>query len=217
MSAVRCSRPFSMAAGPMFMRRRRRQLAHLRLAVQRALEWICQPLEARQLVSGNSLQSGFVSGNIAIPGEVDRYSFTLDSDAKFYFDARSGSSSINWSLGGPAGTVVSARSFAGSDGLDLSGDPVLNLVSGDYVLTVDALNDVTGDYSFCLADLANATLITPGTAVTQTLSPANETDFYQFLTSPGDRFSFDALNDVTGDYSFCLADLANATLITPNK
>jgi hypothetical protein len=128
MSATR-DRRSPRARSSSLKRHKRRIVLHMREAVCRAWEWICEPLEMRQLLSGSTLASGFVSGTIAVPGEQDRYSFTLNCDAKLYFDSRSGSSSINWSLDGPAGTVVSARSFAASDGIDV-GNLVLNLVAG---------------------------------------------------------------------------------------
>ena len=56
---------------------------------------------------------------------------------------------------------------------------------------MDCLGDQTGAYSFRLWDLAQATPLTPGTPVSGTLSPANETDLYRFTAAAGDRFSFD--------------------------
>src|SRR5687768_16304364 len=133
-------------------------------------------LEKREYLAGE--ETGLVSGSIAVPGEVDRYSFKLTADAKMYFDARVGVGSMNWSLDGPTGRVVAARDFTASDSSGI-GNPVLVLKAGDYTLSVDADNDVTGNYEFFLTDLANATLLTPGTVVSSTLTPASETDLYQ--------------------------------------
>ena len=58
-------------------------------------------------------------------------------------------------------------------------------------MTVDATGAVTGPYSFRLWDLGEAPVLTPGTAVSGTLSPANETDLYRFTASAGERFFFD--------------------------
>ena len=71
-----------------------------------------------------------------------------------YFDSLTNNSNLNWTLVGPAGTAVSNRSFSGSDGLNLSGNPVLNLVAGTYQLTVAASGSTTGAYQFRLWDLA---------------------------------------------------------------
>ena len=53
-------------------------------------------------------------------------------------------------------------------------------------------NDATGVYQFQMTDLANATLLTLGVTVSSMLSPANETDLYQFTAIAGDQFSFDS-------------------------
>ncbi|HEY7118908.1 MAG TPA: hypothetical protein VH475_20125, partial [Tepidisphaeraceae bacterium] len=147
-------------------------------------------LEARVLLAINA---GLVNGTISVPGERDRYSFALTSDAKLYFDALSGSGSIHWSLDGPGGRVVNARPFTSSDGGSIA-NPVLVLSAGDYTLSVDADADTTGDYSFNLKNFTDATQVTPGSAVSGTLDPANETDLYQFnVANAGDKFSFDNL------------------------
>src|SRR5262249_58508605 len=59
-------------------------------------------------------------------------------------------------------------------------------------LTVDATGDQTGAYAFRLWDLAQATALAPGTPVSGSLSPANETDLYRFSANAGDRFLFDS-------------------------
>ncbi|OYY60760.1 MAG: hypothetical protein B7Y51_11290, partial [Burkholderiales bacterium 28-67-8] len=75
---------------------------------------------------------------------------------------------------------------------DIGGNPVLDLMAGDYTLTIDAAADTTGSFAFRLLDLASATPITPGTATTGSLSPGNETDLYKFSAAAGDSFYFDA-------------------------
>ena len=44
-------------------------------------------LERREMMAGDSPETGLVTGSIAVPGEVDRYSFKLPNDAKMYFEA----------------------------------------------------------------------------------------------------------------------------------
>src|SRR5205814_8903062 len=53
------------------------------------------------------------------------------------------------------------------------------------------LGDTTAAYSFRLLDLAAAAPITPGTVVSGTLEPGNETDVYRFEAAAGDRVFFD--------------------------
>jgi len=138
-----------------------------------------------------TVPTGAIAGALDVPGEVDVYTFHLDADARLYFDSVTNNASLNWSLAGPAGTLVSARPLSQSDAIDLTVNPVLNLAAGDYTLTVDALADVTGAYEFRLHDLAGAIPLTPGVAVSGDLSPANETDLYRFSAVAGESFYFD--------------------------
>src|SRR5438477_12601539 len=48
-----------------------------------------------------------------------------------------------------------------------------------------------GAYQFRLLNFTNATVFTPGTVMSSTLSPANSTVFYQFNGNAGDRYYFD--------------------------
>src|SRR5258708_30442142 len=83
--------------------------------------------------------------------------------------------------------------FANSDGAD-TGNPLLALPAGSYTLTVAGNNFVaTGDYRFRLLDIANATVFTPGTVVSNALSPDNNTTFYQSPAPSVQQFLFDRL------------------------
>ncbi len=130
-----------------------------------------------------------ITGSLDVPGQANRYSFTLTQASQFYFDSLTNSSQITWSLTGPAGTVIDHRTFS-QDASQLSTSPVLALGAGDYVLTVDASGDATGAYSFRLLDLATATPSSPGTAVTGTLTPGNSTNAYRFSADAGERVYF---------------------------
>ena len=148
-----------------------------------------ETLEPRVLLSADVLP---ISGSIAVPGETDRYAFTLTKETQLLFDSQTNSFPLNWSLDGPRGNVVSSRSFSSSDPVDVfNGVAPLDLVSGSYTLSVQGLVDATGNYQFRLLDLADASAITPGTPVSGTLNPGNETDLYQFSANPGDKFYFD--------------------------
>lgn len=140
-----------------------------------------------------------VSGDISAPGEVDRYTFTLDSARVLAFDALSGfdnGGGLGWSLTGPDGAEVPRATFSFSD--DPFGQiPPFNLDAGSYVLRVTSAGTIS--YSFRLLDLAAATPIDVGATVTGEISPAAETDMFQFqVTSPG-RFFFDNLSTFVGN------------------
>src|SRR5262249_1995922 len=131
---------------------------------------------------------GLANGSLATPGEQDRYTFTLPGAALLYFDAQTNNFNLTWTLTGPAGTAVSNRPFAGGI---FDGDPAVGVPAGDYALAIDLPGDQTGAYAFRLRDLSAATPLTPGTPVSGSLDPANETDLYQFTAAAGDRFFFD--------------------------
>ena len=119
--------------------------------------------------SGTALTLGeTVSDTIAVNGEQDVFTFTLDAPTRLYFDSLS-TTNIEWTLAGPPGVVVSARNFNGSDSFDFTGNPAIELPAGDYGLEVDgrlvavaerkSLADlvsslVSGKLRFAVADLA---------------------------------------------------------------
>ncbi len=138
-----------------------------------------------------------VSGTIAYAGEEDRYSFQLAQPATMYFDSRTSSSGLNWTLTGPPGTVVNVRGFGSSDA-DTSSDPLLRLPAGDYTLVIRGSGATTGAYEFVLLNLADATLITPATVIANHEFPRRTTDLYQFTANSGDVMSFDRLTLVNG-------------------
>ncbi|MBI4937393.1 MAG: hypothetical protein HY846_04120, partial [Nitrosomonadales bacterium] len=159
-------------------------------------------MEQRVLLAGDAL---LVSGAIDVPGETDSYSFNLTQDRQVYLDSLS-DVNFTWSLSGPRGAVVANRSLQGTDSSDMSGNPVMNLVAGEYRVTVDAPADATGAYQFQLVDLTTATTITPGVPTAGSLNPGNETDIYQFSANAGDRFYFDSQQYGTSDATWRLID-----------
>ena len=164
----------------------RRRLAQS-TALSRRLD--VETLEPRVLLSADLLP---IHGSIDVPGQTNRYTFTLTDSKQLYFDSETNNTSLNWSLEGPAGSEVANRSFASSDGVDFSGSPLLQLRPGDYTLSVNGSGHATGTYDFRLLDAANATAITPGTPVSGTLDPGNETNLYQFQASAGQSFFFNS-------------------------
>jgi RHS repeat-associated protein len=140
--------------------------------------------------SGTALTlNSTVNGNLTTAGQQDSYIFTLAANSQLYFDSLTNNFSIQWSLSGPSGTVVSNRSFAFSDAGRIS-NPALVLPAGNWTLTVSGGGQSTGAYSFSLDDMAAATMLTPGTAVSGSLMPANSTNLYQFQATAGEPFYF---------------------------
>jgi hypothetical protein len=136
-----------------------------------------------------------VNGAITQAGQQNSYTFTLANASQLYFDSLTYDSSLTWTLSGPNGDEVGVRNFVNSDGTGIgSTNPVLNLLAGNYTLTVSGSGDHTGSYSFRLSDLASATPITLGTTFSGTLNPGNATNLYQFSGNAGDLFYFDRLS-----------------------
>ena len=64
-----------------------------------------------------------------------------------------GDTGIQWSLDGPRGEEVTNRAF---DTFGYLSNPALDLVPGDYTITVDGSGDTTGSYGFQILDFASA-------------------------------------------------------------
>ena len=141
---------------------------------------LIEALEPRVLLSADTVVPR-VDGRIDVPGEVDKYSFSLPNDVRIVFDSLTPDSSLLWSLQGPTGTVVPPTALRVADSADLGAQPALTLKAGDYTLVIDGVGDKTGDYSLRLVDLGKAQAITPGVAVAGQLAPGNETDAYTFV------------------------------------
>jgi hypothetical protein len=147
-----------------------------------------------------------VNGAITQTGQQNLYTFSLASASQLYFDSLTNDGSLNWTLSGPRGTEVSSRNFTSSDSFSIGSDPVLNLVAGNYTLTISGNADHTASYGFRLANLASATAITPGTAVSDTLTPGTATKLYQFNATAGDLYYFDRLSQTSGSLYWRLID-----------
>ncbi len=131
-----------------------------------------EAFEPRVLMSGDGLVPR-IDGRIDVPGEVDRYSFTLAQDVRIVFDSLTSDNAFQWSLDGPDGRVVAPTGFGSSDSANRSGDTAPLLRAGSYTLSVDATGDRTGDYAFRLIDLSRATALQPGQVVSGDLAQGN--------------------------------------------
>ena len=137
-----------------------------------------------------------VNSLISVPGESDDYTFNLASATRIAFDSLTDSANFQWSLTGPGGAIVSNRGFQNSDSFDFA-TPFIDLAAGNYTLTVDGVADGVGAYSFRLLNYADATPLTPGTPVIDTLNPATETDIYEFnVAAANSKYYFDVTTGV---------------------
>ncbi|NEJ91497.1 LEPR-XLL domain-containing protein, partial [Rhizobium leguminosarum] len=150
---------------------------------------IFESLEPRLLLSADFLP---VHGSIDTPGETDKFTFHLAEHTQLYFDSLE-NSDLTWSLTGPSGSEGTDRPFSDSEA-SASRSTLLDLVAGDYTLTVGGSADATGSYDFRLLDLAAANPITSGQLVEGNLATGRETLLYRFDAAAGERFFFDWRN-----------------------
>ena len=132
-----------------------------------------------------------VVGSVSTPGQSQRYTFTLGAPSRLNFDSMTNNGSLRWSLEGPTGNLVNTRGFTSSDSINF-GSPVLYLPAGNYTLSVSGNSDTVGGFHFRLTDLATVPSLSPGTPIVSTLSPANETDAYQFTVATSGRYFYNA-------------------------
>ena len=175
---------------------------------------VFESFEPRVLLSGDAIAPPRIDGELLSPGETDRYTFNLPEDLRVVFDSLTDNGNLRWSLDGPRGNVVTARSFQQSDSADLGGNVAYDLPAGDYMLTVDGAADTTGAYGFRLIDISQATDLTLGEVTTGELSPAAETDAYKFSVVAGQRFFIDRLSH-TNDVYWRLLDPYGRTVNGP--
>jgi hypothetical protein len=130
-----------------------------------------------------------ISGSFATLGQAQRYFFSLATPAQIYFDSLT-NDNIYWRLDNPWKQIQDWKSFASSDGAD--GLSLLSLGAGDYTLTVAANSfSFIADYQFRLLDFSGTVPFAIGTVVSNSLSPARATVFYEFNGTAGQRVYFD--------------------------
>ncbi len=177
------------------------------------------------LATGTSLTLGsLVSGSATATTQQSLYSLTLSAETQVYMDALNGAG-YSWTLTGPRGVVVNSRKFSSTDANALSGNPVMTLVPGDYLLTVTGS---TGAFAFKMLDVGQAaTTITPGTLISGSLLPGQETDVYRFDVQAGDTYYFDSrgatnasaywrLLDPFGNVVFGSTSLGSSSSVNPS-
>lgn len=125
-------------------------------------------------------------GAIGVPGEQDRYTFTLTQEMTITFDATISISGLTWKIDSLNGTSLSPIGFD-SDTTNTGASSPYKLAAGDYVITVYSDSDTTGAYEFRLTDPSSASPIGLGTAVNVNLTPGNQTKMYSVNVNAGNR------------------------------
>ncbi|MDR1660949.1 MAG: LEPR-XLL domain-containing protein, partial [Azoarcus sp.] len=142
-------------------------------------------------LSLNTLESGTLQNK----NDLAEYTFTLDKDSTFFFDALTAglpnAGQVRWALAGPLGTT-NGWSWATLQ------DKVLMLAPGRYSLLLRNTQDTPAAYGFRVLDRSAALSFVPGVTVDETM-PAGETRLYRFNAQAGERFYFDG--KYTGSYA----------------
>ncbi len=176
-------------------------------------------LSAGTDIFGRDIEIGdVVNGAIAIPQEVDRYSFTAMAGQAVFFDLQAGGTgNVEWELADSAGTVVFDRGFFSDAG------PYSLTRGGTYTLTVRGTGlSYTGTYRFQLWNVPppDTFAIAIGDTVSNGVPGAGagniETpgvrDIYTFSASPGQAVFFDYQAGGTSALTWKLVDAAGAVV-----
>jgi len=146
-----------------------------------------------------------VSGNIALPGQDQVYTFSLAAATQLAFTSLSSRSDVNWSLTGPSGKLVDQRTFAQGDG------NALVAPAGDYTLRVSSQNGATGAFGFFLQDLAQAAAVTVGDEISGSVGPDQPSVAYRFSADAGDQVDLSSLSS-TASGTWRIIDLYGRTV-----
>ncbi|MCC3595807.1 MULTISPECIES: putative Ig domain-containing protein [unclassified Microcoleus] len=170
---------------------------------------------AYPLQLGSNANPNAVSAAISEKGERDIYTFGGTKGQRLYFDYLPSSNQVNASvkLVSPSGAIVPVLN---SIGLGSDTEPFTIDETGTYRLEIDGQWESTGNYSFSLLDVGNATPIDKDTDVTGQLSPGFETHFYSFTGDASQRLYLDS--DINpGWANWTLYGPGNQAIATDNK
>ena len=138
---------------------------------------------------------GDVTGTIALPGEVDIFTFTGTVGQRIYFDALpSAADDLLVNLVSPSGIQI----FLDND--DTNRGPFTLGEAGPYRLNLFGSVDATGDYHFRVVEpVVTFAPLTLGTDVTGTLVWSGDLDVFTFTVSVGQQLYYDALASAADD------------------
>jgi large repetitive protein len=127
-------------------------------------------------------------GQIARPGELDRFRLEVQTGQRLLFDALNDNGGMIMArLESPSGRIP-FEVLASTDGW-----PVYATETGTYTLSLYGVNGATGDYRFRILDLAAVEEMDLHAPVTGRLNPGSQTQAYQFHGTAGQRMRFDSL------------------------
>ncbi|HVV73365.1 MAG TPA: hypothetical protein VHI52_17970, partial [Verrucomicrobiae bacterium] len=144
---------------------------------------------------------------IVNPGDQLTYTFNGTVGQRIYYDARQTNyNNCQVSLVSPTGVTL-VNQGAGSDR-----GPLTLTQTGVYSLTFYGSGDSTGQVSFQVLDLADATPTSPGTTITESLTDETETRLYRLAGTVGQRLSLKSLSGSNNHAVWALLGLADQTL-----
>jgi hypothetical protein len=148
-----------------------------------------------------------VSGQIAVQGEVDIYTFQATAGQRVFFDRQVGTVSIAWILTDPAGTQVFSASF-GDRG------PVALSSPGTYTLTVDGTGDHVESYRFQLWDVpVDIPQPLPLNTTAAGFMAPRQTLTYTFDALTGDELLLDIQQNDNNNVGFTLRDPVDTVIL----
>ena len=127
------------------------------------------------------------------PGKAANFQFTLNQATTVLFDGLTNSDQYFWSLSGPDGQTVARRALNDSTAFASNYDTRqwLQLVAGNYALSVDASLATTGQAAFRLLTQASAQSLTLNSVISATLDQAQGAALYKVTLRAGDKLYLD--------------------------
>ncbi|MDJ0660865.1 MAG: Ig-like domain-containing protein [Crocosphaera sp.] len=159
--------------------------------------------------TGTTLSFGeTVNGTISEVDEQDVYLLEATAGQRVYFDGLDNTFDFDVRLISPSGQTISSFFNTSSDR-----DPLILLETGAYQVIVEGFGNNTGDYSFRVFDVANATALTLGETVAGTLDPGTSVDLFTFTGEKNQQLFFDGMGD-DGNADFYLYGPGNQLIDT---
>jgi RHS repeat-associated protein len=141
-----------------------------------------------EVISQSLTLGNIVSNSIIKKREQDIYTFSASDGARILLDAVQESPNINARLVSPSGVEVFSSIIAN----DATRNPAILPEAGNYQLIIEGVGEATGNYSFRLHNLNNATTLSRNTSTSGTLNPGSSTNLLQFAASAGERLYLDS-------------------------